>query len=440
MSNGFWNLWLVWIAAVAPAGGYGPVPMSTSEQAEIVPGWAVDACWYQVFVPRFRNGEPSNDRPHTQPWTTDWLSQGPDGSQGPPPITDLYFRRYGGDLQGLAQRLDYLADLGVNALYLNPVFASASEHKYDTADYRHIDDSFGVAGAMGRLPAESVEPATWQWSDSDRLFLDFLAQAHARGMRVVIDGVFNHVGRDFWAFRDVVEKGRNSPYAGWFDITDFGPPLQWNAWDGPNGNLVRFARSGDGLVPQVEEHLFAATRRWMDPNGDGDPSDGVDGWRLDAAEQVDHGFWRRWRDQVKAVNPQALILGEIWVNPSPWLAGDQYDVVTNYRFARAVIRFCRPGGEGYSATRFAGQVEAVIRQFEPTRNLAMVNLLGSHDTDRLVSMMNNPRRRYDRDNQAGGRRAAIRPRPARRGGVCPPAAGCRPAVHPPGCPDNLLRR
>ncbi|MHC4089640.1 MAG: glycoside hydrolase family 13 protein [Planctomycetota bacterium] len=369
-----------------------------------IPAWAADACWYQVFVSRFCNGDPRNDPPHTHSWTADWLQPGPGEPEVPPKRTELFFRRYGGDLQGLLNRLPYLDELGVNALYLNPIFAAASEHKYDTSDYRHIDDTFGVAGARERLSAETADAATWQWSDSDRLFLDLLAETHRRGMRVVIDGVFNHVGRDFWAFRDVVDRGRDSPHAGWFEITDFGPPLQWNAWDGPNGHLVRFARTDTGLVPQVEDHLFAITRRWMDPNGDGDPSDGIDGWRLDAAEQVSHGFWKRWRSLVKSVNPQALILGEIWSNPRPWLAGDEFDVVTDYRFASAVIRFCRPGSDGCTATQFAAQLDALARQFDRSHSLAMINLLGSHDTDRVVSMLANPRRRYDRDNHPGAGR------------------------------------
>jgi glycosidase len=139
----------------------------------------------------------------------------------------------------------------------------------------------------------------------------------------------------------------------------------------------------------------------MDPDGDGDPSDGVDGWRLDAAEQVPHGFWKRWVQVVKSVDPEALILGEIWTNPRDWLGGDEFDVVTNYRLARAVVRFCRPGTERYTATRFAAQLDALARQFNRQRSLAMGNLLGSHDTDRLVSMMANPRRRYDSDNLPG---------------------------------------
>lgn len=363
-----------------------------------IPSWAGDARWYQVFVSRFHNGNPANDPPHTWPWTADWLRQPP---ANPPERTELFFRRYGGDLQGLQARLGYLRALGVNTLYLSPVFSATSEHKYGTCDYRHIDDTYGTAGASARLQGETVDPATWRFSQSDCVFLDVLAAAHRQNMRVVIDGAFNHVGVDFWAFRDVRERGRASPYAEWFDLIDFGPPIQWNGWDRPNGELVRFARTEEGLHPQVEQHLFAVTRSWLDPNGDGDPDDGVDGWRLDAAEQVPTGFWKRWRAVVKAVNPEAIILGEIWSDPAPWLEGDEFDTTTNYDFAQAVVHFCRPGEEASSATEFAAELRTLAYRFDRGHTLALVNLLGSHDTDRLVSMFANPGRSYDQANDPG---------------------------------------
>lgn len=372
-------------------------PSGAGRVTSAPPPWAADATWYQVYVSRFANGDPTNDLPGTVPWELDWLKY-PAGD--PPSRSDLFVRRYGGDLQGLQAKLPYLAELGVNTLYLNPIFAADTEHKYDTTDLRHIDDSFGVAGAMQRLNMETTEPHTWKWSDSDRVFLDFLADAHGRGFRVILDGVFNHVGRRFWAFEDVLARGRNSAYADWFDITDFGPPLQWNAWDGPNGHLVRFARKVNALPPAVEQHIFDITRRWMDPNGDGDPSDGIDGWRLDAPQDLPHQFWRKWRNHVKAINPQAIIVGEIWTDPTDWM-GDQFDCVTNYRLADAIIEWLRPALHPPSTTGFARRIDRLLRQFRPEQTLAMVNILDSHDTDRAVSMLANPGRGYDRDNLPG---------------------------------------
>lgn len=351
------------------------------------PAWSADAVWYQVFVSRFCNGEPANDPPGTLPWTTDWAQLLPD--EQPPLHVRLYHRGYGGDLQGLTSRLDYLASLGVNALYLNPVFAAKSQHKYDTADHRHIDPAFALADEPAGLASETADPATWVWTPSDRYFRDFLAEAHRRGMRVVLDGVFNHVGREFWAFRDVVARGADSPYARWFDVTEWGPPLRYQAWDGPNGQLPRFRREGDGLDPQVEAYLFAVVRRWLDPDGDGDPSDGIDGWRLDAAEQVPHGFWRRFRTEVRKVNPAALILGEIWIDPAPWM-GDQFDCVTDYRFLNAVVEFLREGSQPAGATRLADRLLRLHGEYPRATAAAMVDLLDSHDTERVVTMLAEP--------------------------------------------------
>ncbi|MCP4591446.1 MAG: hypothetical protein GY842_11935, partial [bacterium] len=222
------------------------------------PSWAADAIWYQVLVSRYRNGSTANDPPGTLPWTDAWAELGP-GEVGP--LRErLFGRRYGGDLQGLREKLPYLRSLGVNTLYLNPVFCAPSEHKYDTSDYRHIDDTYGVRDSRTQIGGETEDPLTWQWTESDRVFLGFLAEAHGQGLRVVVDGVFNHVGREFWAWRDVCARGRGSVYADWFAVRqwtdDGGGVLAWDAWDGPNGSLVRFRRVGDGLHPGVEHHLF----------------------------------------------------------------------------------------------------------------------------------------------------------------------------------------
>lgn len=399
-------------AELAPAEGMPPAAATAREatgaawvtspadgdRSTAPPAWAADAVWYQVFVSRFRNGDPANDPPGVLPWADDWLA---DPAGDPPKRTDLIFRRYGGDLAGVREKLDYIRDLGANTLYLNPIFAAASEHKYDTSDLRHIDDTFGVAGALRRIGVETADPETWKWTESDRLFQEFLKAAHTRGIRVVVDGVFNHVGQEFWAWRDVLARGKESPYAGWFAVTDFGPPLHWKAWDGPNGRLVEFARTADGLTPEVERHIFAVVRRWMDPDGDGDPSDGVDGWRLDAPQHIPHGFWRRFHQVVKGINLQAIILGEIWFEDTrPWLSGDEFEVLTDYPLAHAVISFCRPGTT-LTATKFATELEQLQGRHDPVRARAMISLLGSHDTDRVASMMMNARSRYDRDTAPG---------------------------------------
>jgi glycosidase len=373
----------------APAGE--PIDHSAASANNNVPTWAADAIWYQVFVSRFANGETSNDPPGTLPWTNEWEQFHP----GEPGTlrTQLLDRRYGGDLQGLRDKLDYLADLGVNAIYLNPVFQADTQHKYDTSDHRHIDDSFGIQDSRLGLTGETEDPATWKFSKSDRVFLDLLNEAHSRGIRVMIDGVFNHVGQSFWAWEDVKQKGRESRYANWFAVTAWEPALTWEAWDGPNGRLVNFRQIDDGLEPDVERYLFAFVRRWMDPNGDGNPSDGVDGWRLDAAERVPHGFWRRFRNLVKSINPDALIAGEIWIDPAPWMDGTQFDVVTNYPVGFAILELAgaknsknaQPGP--VPMTAWSDRLLEMNARFEKTVIQSMVNVLDSHDTARAVTQL-----------------------------------------------------
>ncbi len=365
-------------------------------KANGVPGWAEDAIWYQVFVSRFANGRSENDPPRTHPWSNEWKQLQPGEEE--PLKKNLYDRRYGGDLQGVLERLDYLSELGINAIYLNPIFQADSQHKYDTSDHRHIDDSFGIEMSRLKLAGgENEDPKTWTFSDSDRVFVQLLDEAHQRNMRIMIDGVFNHVGQSFWAWKDVKQNGRTSRYADWFAVQTWEPKLTWDAWDGPNGHLVNFRQVDDGLEPEVERYLFACVRRWMDPNGDGDPSDGVDGWRLDAAERVPHGFWRRFRKVVKETNPNALIAGEIWPDPSAWMDGTQFDVVTNYPMGGAIMDLANVSGRDlahrlpatnqWPVTKWCNRVESLVVRFDQPTTHSMLNLLGSHDTTRALSQL-----------------------------------------------------
>ena len=359
------------------------MPATTVE----TPDWAKRVVWYQIFPERFRNGEPSNDPGAGEyerllPWTSDWWQTHTAHGEAPGPHNfyqgegNVWQRRYGGDLQGVQEALPYLRNLGIDGLYFNPVFEGESMHKYDTADFRHIDDNFGLrsrdGGAEGRrdeeideypprFEGETDDPLTWVWSPADKVFLDFLQEAHRQGFKVIIDGVFNHVGTAHPFFQDVLEHGKESRYADWFEITDWGDPdnwgneemhgkaggIQWIAWDKPNGALPAFRKDDErGLAAGPRDHIFAITRRWMDPNGDGDPSDGIDGWRLDVPQDIPHPFWRDWREVVKTTNPEAYITGEIWGWAQPWINdGDQFDAVMNYQFAMAAQDFFRgPGG------------------------------------------------------------------------------------------------
>ncbi len=364
------------------------------------PDWAKHAVWYQIFPERFRNGDPSNDPPNTQAWTSKWFDKHP-GETGEF-YRDVWARRYGGDFQGIREKLPYLRSLGVNAIYLNPIFEAEDLHKYDTSDYRHVDEHFGVKGDIEQLVGETEDPATWQWTASDKIFLDFLADAHRQGFKVIIDGVFNHVGKKFWAFQDVIKNGKNSKYAGWFDITDWTPtatlPFHYHAWDGDNGYLPALKKDAAlGIVHGPREHLFAITRRWLAP--DGDPARGVDGIRLDAPENIPHLFWQQWRTLVKNIKPDAYIDGEIWGPAQDYLAGDQYDGVMNYQFAIASQQFFVNQRNAISCTALNSRANELIFNYPFQAVLVNQNLFDSHDTDRVASMFVNPDLNYDAANR-----------------------------------------
>ena len=361
------------------------------------PDWAKHAVWYQIFPERFRNGDPSNDPPNTEPWTSKWFSKLP-GETGNF-YSDVWARRYGGDIQGIRQELPYLKSLGITAIYLNPIFQAWDLHKYDTTDYRHVDEHFGVKGDIEQLVGETDDPATWQWTASDKIFLDFVAEAHAQGFKVIIDGVFNHVGTRFWAFQDVIKNGRNSKYASWFDITDWTTPsehapFQYHAWDKDNGALPALKKDPVlGIAHGPREHIFAITKRWLAP--DGDPSRGVDGFRLDAPEGIAHPFWAEWRTLVKTIKPDAYISGEIWSWAQSYLQGDQYDAVMNYQFAMTSQAFFVNQRMAISPTALNSRANELIFNYPFQVALDNMNLFDSHDTDRVASMFVNPDLPYD---------------------------------------------
>ncbi|MBC8375191.1 MAG: alpha-amylase, partial [FCB group bacterium] len=312
-------------------------PPSSTEIPEYishVPEWAKSAIWYQIFPERFRNGDQSNDPtvttlagtwPYAQPedwqvspWNSDWYEMQPwELNTGEDFWYNSQLRRYGGDLQGVIDKLDYLSDLGINAIYLNPVFESPSLHKYGCSMWHHIDNNFGPdpAGDEEVWKLENpADPETWVWTAADSLFLDLLTEAHDREIKVIIDGVFNHTGIPFWAFDKIKEKGPESEFADWFTILSYDDPatpedeFDWQGWYGVK-DLPELAEDDHGPVDGAKEHIHAVVKRWMDPNGDGDPSDGIDGWRLDVAEMVAMDFWREFRVWCRDINPESYLVG-----------------------------------------------------------------------------------------------------------------------------------
>jgi glycosidase len=402
-----------------------------------VPAWAQDAVWYQVFVERFRNGDPGNDPtlhdiqgswPHVQPegwqptdWGHDWFEQEPWAvATGEGFYFTAQLRRYGGDLQGLLDKLDDLQDLGVTALFLNPVNDAPSLHKYDARTYRHIDRNFGPdpRGDEARIAQEDpLDPSTWVTTAADSLFLALVDEVHRRGMRIIIDYSWNHTGASFWAWRDVLENQSSSPYAGWYEIERFDDPatpdsseFAFRGWAGvpelpelkkvgrPPGR-THGAIEGT-LAPAVRDHVFNVTRRWLDPDGDGDPRDGVDGFRLDVAEMVPLGFWREYRGFVRSINPEAYLVGEVWweqwpdrmYDPAPWLQGDVFDAVMNYRWYMPTRSFFAEAPPNLTASQYVVALESVGEGFAEDHLKGMMNLTASHDTPRFATSIYNPGR------------------------------------------------
>ncbi|GFR39563.1 neopullulanase [Insulibacter thermoxylanivorax] len=310
------------------------------------PEWVKHAVFYQIFPERFANGDPSNDPENVEPW-------------GGTPQPHNFF---GGDLQGVIDHLDYLEELGVNAVYFTPIFEATTNHKYDTSDYKRVDPHFGDTETLQTLVKE----------------------AHKRGIRVLLDAVFNHSGGQFPPFLDVLEKGEQSPYKDWFHILDDPPRVV----DGrPTYRAFAFEPHMPKLNtqhPEVKTYLLDVAKYWIEEVG-------IDGWRLDVANEVDHQFWREFRQTVKTVRPDAYILGEIWHDSMRWLRGDQFDAVMNYPFTYAVLDYF--AHRTINAEQFSHRIYAQLAAYPQQVHEAAFNLLDSHDTPRLLTLMNGNKRR-----------------------------------------------
>ena len=404
------------------------------------PSWAKHAIWYQIMVERFRNGDRSNDPVRsslmgawpdsipntwaTTPWNQDWYQ--PDAWFADCEEDRFYHglqaRRYGGDLQGVLDKLDYLADLGINAVYFNPLNDAPSLHKYDPAYYRHIDRHFGPNPSdHEKVVADEVDddPSTWKWTSADSLFLNILDRAHELGIRVIMDYSWNHTGRNFWAFEDVMKNGSESKFANWYYVKSFDDPgtaeneFDYKAWFGamtlpelredlePHEHKEGWIQKIEGNIhsESLKQHIFNVTERWMDPNGDGDPSDGVDGFRLDVAAEVPMGFWREYRTFVKSINPEAYLVGEVWwenwpdylLDPEPFL-GDAFDAVMNYRWYQEARRLFAQAGKKISPSTFVRRMDSINANVRADYQYAMMNMASSHDSPRLLTSFHNKNR------------------------------------------------
>jgi neopullulanase len=367
------------------------------------PDWVRDAVFYQIFPDRFASSPRVPKPGPLEPWDA-------------PPTTHGF---KGGDLRGVAERLPYLQDLGVTAVYLTPVFSSASNHRYHTYDYFEVDPLLGGNDALREL----------------------LDEAHARDMRVILDGVFNHTGRGFWAFHHVLETGAASPYRYWFHFDhaalDAGRPV--HAYPGAErragvgtdepgltsptpdappsedrrGSLERLGYHAWWDLPAlpklntgdsgVRDHLWSVAEHWI--------RFGVDGWRLDVPEEIDdRGFWQEFRRRVRGANPEAYLVGEIWHVAPDWLEGDRFDATMNYPLAEAILSFAGgqhldqevvrrhheygPSVRPEDGPTFARRLAGVLSAYPEEVTAVQLNLLDSHDSPRVHTIVGRDRAAY----------------------------------------------
>mgnify|MGYP003663056130 CR=1 FL=1 len=388
-------------------------PEQSVKNKEFVPQWAKTVVWYQIFPERFRDGDSSNNPTladikgadpqelpkswEIHPWGSDWYKlQDYEINNGEPEMwKHLIRRRYGGDIQGIINKLDYLQDLGITAIYLNPIFQSPSHHKYDGESYHHIDPNFGPdpEGDRKLIATENpLDPSTWVWTSADELVLKLISEVHNRGMRIIFDGVFNHLGYNSFAFQDVLKNQQNSPYKDWFIIKSWDDPktgstFDYEGWFGVK-SLPEFKEDSLGIVEGPKQYIFNATKKWMNPKGMGTEF-GIDGWRLDVAFCIGHPFWKQWRKHVRSINPEAYMTAEIVDVPEkvkPYMQGDEFDGEMNYNFAFASAEFFfNPDSMRISATEYDKKLEE-LRELYP-QGVAYVsqNLFGSHDSNRIGS-------------------------------------------------------
>ncbi len=336
------------------------------------PSWVKQAVFYQIFPDRFaKTSQPRHSLPSTM--------QVPLESWDAPPQFHSY---KGGDLWGVAENLDYLVELGITAIYFTPIFQSASNHRYHTHDYYKVDPLLGGEAAFDAL----------------------LEAAHAKGLKVVLDGVFNHASRGFFYFNDILENGPNSPWLDWFQIEkwplapyDGEKPANYKGWWN-----MRPLPVFNHDHPPAREYIMQVGEYWIQK--------GVDGWRLDVPGEVKtEGFWAEFRDRVKAINPEAYIVGEVWDDATEWLQGDQFDGVMNYPFTGPTLAFVAGDrvelplveGPGYypypaiEAVDYGQKMTQLLQQYPWDIQLTQLNLLSSHDIARVLSVVGEDRASYE---------------------------------------------
>ena len=333
--------------AIMEDGSYFKVPYCHEIDMVKTPEWVKHTVWYQIFPERFANGDKSNDPQGVKAWNP----------EDHPGREDFY----GGDLQGVLDHLDYLKKLGVNGLYFCPIFKASSNHKYDTIDYLQVDPAFG---------------------DKD-LFAKVVNEAHARGMKVMLDAVFNHLGDQSMQWQDVVKNGPSSRFASWFHINEYPvepyrDPLKGEG--SPKFDTFAFEKHMPKLNtanPEVQDFLLEIATYWVKYFD-------IDAWRLDVANEVDHHFWKRFHDELIKIKPDFYIVGEIWHSARPWLQGDQFTGVMNYPYTLQIEdHFFK---HKMDAKDLSEHLTDQLMMYPDMVDQAMMNMLDSHDTARILTL------------------------------------------------------
>ena len=309
-----------------------------------VPQWAANKVVYQIFPSRFAT---------TQPVDKELWYKAPIT-----PMDDLH-----GNLRGIIEHLDYIKDLGIDVVYLTPIFKSNSCHKYDTIDYYQVDPSFGTTEDLKELVQKS----------------------HERGMKVVLDAVYNHSGREFFAFQDILEKGEKSKYLDWYFIDELPPRGEWG--EIPNFKCFGYYGGMPKLNlknPEVEKYITDVACYWIKECD-------IDGWRLDVGDEISHFFWKNFRKAIKAVKKDMLIIGEIWHYAGDFLEGDEWDTVMNYPFYLNLIDLL--ADEKINVSQFVQNLGYLKGRLNKKCYPLMWNLIDSHDTARFLHLCNDNKKK-----------------------------------------------
>lgn len=329
---------------------YFQLPFNHRADLATVPEWVKDAVVYNIFPDSFATAHRMIDGISKQSTFNGLKVNG----------------KLGGTIKGITENVDYLVDLGVNCIYINPIFAAGEYHKYDLIDYYHIDPVFGT----------NVE------------FKEMVAVYHENGIKVIIDGVFNHCGWQFFAFEDVVKNGRSSKYVDWFYGLEF-PVVRPDNWvDYPNYECFGYERMMPKLNtanPEVVAYFMDVCAFWIKTYD-------IDGWRLDVASECNDAFWRAFREVAKAIKPECIIIGEVWESAQHWLDGSLFDSTMNYDFRKHSRRFFAE--RSIDASEFDARVTHMLMRYRKNMVFGQLNLLDSHDVSRFLSLCGGDRRRY----------------------------------------------